>query len=64
MEHPLPTGYPTSFVELDSWAKKRGVTLAEARQRFAQYAILRAIASSSTLRVLLVFKGGNALDFA
>lgn len=35
----------------------------EARQRLAQYTILRAIASSRVLRELLVFKGGNALDF-
>lgn len=37
--------------------------MGEARQRFAQYAVLRAIASSASLRRILVFKGGNALDF-
>jgi predicted nucleotidyltransferase component of viral defense system len=37
--------------------------MSEARRRFAQYAVLRAIASSARLSELLVFKGGNALDF-
>ena len=37
--------------------------MGEARRRFAQYAVLRAIASSARLREILVFKGGNALDF-
>ena len=37
--------------------------ISEARRRFAQYAVLRAIASSARLSELLVFKGGNALDF-
>lgn len=31
--------------------------------RFAQYGVLRAIASSNRLQPTLVFKGGNALDF-
>lgn len=35
----------------------------EGRVRFAQYAILRAIAYSDRLSRILVFKGGNALDF-
>ena len=35
----------------------------EARIRFAQYGILRAISLSRELSRLLVFKGGNALDF-
>jgi predicted nucleotidyltransferase component of viral defense system len=39
------------------------VGVAEARRRFAQYTILRGIAASAPLRELLVFKGGNALDF-
>ncbi len=55
--------YPTSFGEIGAWARESGVPLSEARQRFAQYAILRGIASSASLRELLVFKGGNALDF-
>lgn len=65
MSHGPPSaGYPDNFGEVAAWAKERGVTLAEARQRFAQYAVLRGIASSATLREMLVFKGGNALDFA
>src|SRR5262249_43582471 len=31
--------------------------------RFAQYGVLRAIADSRSLSSILVFKGGNALDF-
>ena len=37
--------------------------MSEARRRFAQYAVLRAIASLARLSELLVFKGGDALDF-
>ena len=55
--------YPASFEEVGAWARERGVGVAEARLRFAQYAVLRAIASSASLRRILVFKGGNALDF-
>ncbi len=55
--------YPTSFAEIVAWSKNNRVPIPEARQRFAQYVILHAIASSKTLRELLVFKGGNALDF-
>lgn len=55
--------FPTSFGEIDAWARERGVGVTEARRRFAQYAVLRGIASSAPLRGLLVFKGGNALDF-
>jgi hypothetical protein len=36
--------------------------MSEARRRFAQYAVLRAIASSARLSELSVFKGGDALD--
>ena len=46
-----------------TWAGERGVGMSEAPRRFAQYAVLRAIASSARLSELLVFKGGNALDF-
>ncbi len=45
------------------WAEEHGVGAGEARRRFAQYAVLRAIAYSARLREILVFKGGNALDF-
>jgi len=37
--------------------------MSKARRRFAQYTVLRAIASSARLSKLLVFKGGNALDY-
>ena len=55
--------YPTSFSAIPAWAEKNGVGVREARLRFAQYGVLRGIASSASLRDLLVFKGGNALDF-
>jgi predicted nucleotidyltransferase component of viral defense system len=55
--------YPTSFGAISAWAKENGVGVREARLRFAQYGVLRGIASSASLRQLLVFKGGNALDF-
>ncbi len=55
--------YPTSFSAISAWAKQNGVGVREARLRFAQYGVLRGIASSASLRDLLVFKGGNALDF-
>ena len=37
--------------------------MSEARRRFAQCAVLRAIASSARLSELWVFNGGDALDF-
>lgn len=58
-----PLNYPTSFEGVADWASKNRVSIPEARLRLAQYTILRAIASSRALRDLLVFKGGNALDF-
>jgi hypothetical protein len=48
---------------LGLWAAANGVTLDEARRRFAQYVVLCAIASVAALRRHLVFKGGNALEF-
>ena len=43
---------------------ERGVGMSEARRRFAQYAVLRAIASSARFSGPLVFKGGDdVLDF-
>lgn len=39
------------------------IPFAEARRRFAQFVILSSIGSVSDLRDLLIFKGGNALDF-
>lgn len=55
--------YPTSLAEAARWAAEAGVPVAEARFRFAQYGVLRAVASSRALSETLVFKGGNALDF-
>ena len=59
----LHAGYPTSFTEIERWAGENGRSVLEARLRFAQYGVLLAIARSRTLGPLLVFKGGNALDF-
>lgn len=55
--------YPRSLADLADWAEANGVTVAEARLRFAQYVALCGIASVPALRQSLVFKGGNALDF-
>jgi predicted nucleotidyltransferase component of viral defense system len=55
--------YPTRFEEIGPWARQAQVTLPEGRVRYAQYGILRAIADSRRLNAVLVFKGGNALDF-
>ena len=57
------TLFPQTFEELPGWAKSFGMTLTEARVRFAQFAVLSAIAESDVLRQSIVFKGGNALDF-
>lgn len=59
----MTSRYPTSFAEIRDWARANRVTVVEARSRFAQYGVLRAIAGSRALREMLVFKGGNALDF-
>lgn len=56
-------GYPRRFDEIGSWAERQGIAVAEARRRFAQFAVLSAIAGNRNLRTSLVFKGGNALDF-
>ncbi|MFN8513367.1 MAG: nucleotidyl transferase AbiEii/AbiGii toxin family protein [Chloroflexia bacterium] len=55
--------YPASFANITTWARANHIPVAEARKRFAQYAVLRAVTGSRTLSELLVFKGGNALDF-
>lgn len=55
--------YPKSFADLRSWAAENRATVAVARRRFAQYGILLAISNSRSLKEILVFKGGNALDF-
>jgi predicted nucleotidyltransferase component of viral defense system len=49
--------------DVAAWARTIKVTVAEARERFAQYVALCGIASVPALRESLVFKGGNALDF-
>jgi hypothetical protein len=55
--------YPQTFESITAWADQHGVPVIEARVRYAQYMVLRAIAGSRILRRTLVFKGGNALDF-
>lgn len=45
------------------WASGRKLQVMEARFRFAQYAVLRAVTDSRSLSSSLFFKGGNALDF-
>lgn len=57
------TAYPLSFRDISTWATDNNVPMSEARVRFAQYGVLASIAQSRTLRNVLVFKGGNALDF-
>lgn len=54
--------YPTSLAELESWRRHHGVTLDEARKRYAQFVILESIALSAA-RDYLSFKGGNAVRF-
>ncbi len=48
---------------LGEWAETNGVSVDEARRRFAQYGALCGITLVPALRTGLVFKGGNALDF-
>lgn len=55
--------FPRSMSELGGWAHANRVPVGEARQRFAQYGALCSITSVPALRMGLVFKGGNALDF-
>lgn len=55
--------YPRAFPDIGGWAKANKVTVQEARARFAQYGILRAVSDSRQLSAKLVLKGGNALDF-
>lgn len=55
--------YPIHPAEIEPWAKRHGTTRDEARKRFAQYAILEAVAAAPGLAGGLAFKGGNALRF-
>lgn len=59
----MNTRYPETFERIPGWARENSISINEARARFAQYAILNAIAGSRVLSQILVFKGGNALDF-
>jgi len=59
----MKSHYPTSFAEIGEWATANKVSVNEAKIRFAQYGVLRAIAGSEVLSSSIVFKGGNALDF-
>lgn len=59
----MTLSYPREFSEIRAWSRENNMAVNEARVRFAQYGILRAIASSQLLSGMLVFKGGNALDF-
>ncbi len=59
----MNAAYPTQFDSIPPWAAEQDVSVRDARVRFAQYVILRDIATSSILSARLVFKGGNALDF-
>lgn len=55
--------FPSSFALLSEWSADNDIPLMEGRRRFAQFAVLSSISSISALRDLLIFKGGNALDF-
>ncbi len=59
----MSSRYPLAFEEVATWAAVQQVPISEARTRLAQYAVLCAVAASRTLAAILVFKGGNALDF-
>lgn len=59
----MNTRYPTSFDDIRARVAGAGVTVAEGRARFAQYAVLLGISQVRVLRDGLVCKGGNALDF-
>ncbi len=60
----MATGsFPVTFTGIARWANERGIPAGEARRRYAQLVVLAAVANSPTLGEMLVFKGGNALDF-
>ena len=58
----MMTAYPKSFGEIPSYAKREGLDESVARQRFAQYGLLRAFSYSKELSSALALKGGNALN--
>jgi predicted nucleotidyltransferase component of viral defense system len=51
---------PASVRDIESWGRRNQRTTTEARQRFAQFAILQAMAAGGLFEHL-VLKGGNAL---
>jgi hypothetical protein len=55
--------HPATFAAIGPWAGANGATVAEGRVRFAQGAVLRAIAGSRALNQALVFKGGQRARF-
>src|SRR5699024_5368637 len=55
--------FPVRYTEIREWARKEGVTVADAERRYGQYLILQAISRNNFLRRELAFKGGNALEF-
>ncbi|MHB8576288.1 MAG: nucleotidyl transferase AbiEii/AbiGii toxin family protein [Dehalococcoidia bacterium] len=55
--------YPQKFDTLRLWGQDHSISDQEVLERFAQGEVLRSIAESRELSALLVFKGGNALDF-
>lgn len=57
-----PIAYPSTFDEISAYSKAKAVSGLVARQRFAQYALLRTICLSRELSSRLVLKGGNALN--
>ena len=60
---PLPA-MPSRVADLPAWSTRHGFSRDAARRRYAQAAIAAGIALTPSLRQSLVFKGGNALDFA
>ncbi len=54
---------PQTVRDITAWAHDNAISIREARDRFAQFAILSGIGRHNQLRLALVFKGGNALDF-
>ncbi len=56
--------FPAAFSGIARWAQGRGMPAGEARRRYAQLVVLAAVAKSPSLGEMVVFKGGNALDFA
>ena len=60
----MSVSYPRSLLEVRAWIASSGSDAVTGRLRFAQYLVLCSIASVPELQRALVFKGGNALDFA